>query len=48
MFEFDKNAAYLWALIGLGIGVPFLLAIYALLRAKLSKARLMRLQDHED
>lgn len=48
MPEFDKNAAFLWALIGLGIGVPLLLAIYASLRARFAKARLLRLQNRED
>jgi len=48
MPEFDKNAAYLWTIIGLGIAVPVLLSAYALLRAKLSKDRLKRLQDGED
>ena len=48
MPEFDKNAAYLWAIIGLGIAIPAVMTVYALLRAKLSKARLNRLQNRED
>jgi len=44
MFEFDKNAAYLWAIIGLGLAVPLLLTVYAVLRSKLAKARLARLR----
>lgn len=48
MPEFDKNAAYLWTIIGLGVGIPVLLTLYALLRAKLSKAKLQRLQKGED
>ncbi|MEC7291044.1 MAG: hypothetical protein VXW22_13225 [Pseudomonadota bacterium] len=41
MPEFDKNAAYLWAIIGLGVGIPVLLTLYAWLRAKLTKAKLI-------
>ncbi len=48
MPEFDKNAAYLWAIIGLGVGIPVLLTLYAWLRAKLTKAKLQRLQKGED
>lgn len=48
MPEFDKNAAYLWAIIGLGIAIPVLMTAYALMRAKLSKARLEKMQSRED
>ena len=48
MPEFDKNAAFLWAIIVMGTAVPFLLAVYALMRARLSKAKLLRLQNRED
>ncbi len=48
MPEFDKNAAFLWTLIALGLAVPFLLTAFAVIRVKLAKARLQRLQDQED
>lgn len=48
MPEFDKNAEFLWAIIGLGLAVPFLLAVYASLRARLAKSRLSRLMNRED
>ena len=48
MFEFDKNAPYLLTIVALGLSVPLLLTAYALLRARLSKARLERLQSKED
>lgn len=48
MFEFDKNAPYLLTIIALGLLTPALLAVYALLRAKLSKAKLARLKRGED
>ncbi len=43
--EFDKNAAFIWAIIALGIGLPILLAIYAGLRARLARRRLERLRE---
>lgn len=48
MFEFDKNAPYLLTIVGLGLAVPTFLAIYAIARAKLSKAKLARLKQDED
>jgi len=48
MFEFDKNAPYLLTIVGLGLVIPTFLAIYAIARAKLSKAKLARLKQGED
>ena len=48
MPEFDKNAAYLWAIIALGIGVPVLMTGFALLRSRLAKQRLNRLEASEE
>lgn len=48
MFEFDKNAPYLLTIVGLGLVIPTLLAIYAIARAKFSKAKLARLKQGED
>lgn len=48
MPEFDKNAAYLWAIVLIGLIVPALLAAYALVRVRLNRARLERLNAQED
>jgi len=48
VFEFDKNAPYLLTIVSLGLVVPTILAIYAVIRAKLSKAKLERLKQGED
>lgn len=48
MFGFDKNAPFLLAIIGLGLAVPLLMTIYAVARAKLSKAKLERLKAGEE
>ncbi|MCF6328249.1 MAG: hypothetical protein L3J02_00390 [Henriciella sp.] len=43
--EFDKNAAFLWAITGLGLALPILLAIYAAVRERLAKRRLERMRE---
>lgn len=48
MPEFDKNAGYIWAMVAIGLAVPFLLSLYAAMRVRLSKARLDRLKAQED
>jgi len=48
MPEFDKNAGYIWAIVAIGVIVPVALTAYAVIRAQLSKARLDRLQSHEE
>ena len=48
MFEFDKNAPYLLTIVGIGLAIPIILAIYAIIRVKLSKAKLDRLKHGED
>ncbi len=48
MPEFDKNAAYIWVLVGLGLALPLLLAVYTNVRVKLAKRRLERLQRLSD
>lgn len=45
--EFDKNAAYIWTIIALGVALPILLAVYASLRVSAAKRRLQRLQDDD-
>ena len=47
MFEFDKNAPYLLTIVGLGLLIPTLLAVYAVVRAKVAKAKLERLKQGE-
>ena len=47
MPEFDKNAAYLWAIIGLGLALPTLLIAYSHIRLALARRRLDRLRDAE-
>lgn len=42
--EFDKNAAYIWAITAAGIISPILLAVYAHIRATRARKRLERLQ----
>ncbi|MEP1145199.1 MAG: hypothetical protein ABJH52_15875 [Henriciella sp.] len=48
MFEFDKNAPFIWTIVALGLAVPLLLTVYAVLRARFAKARLERLRRAED
>lgn len=48
MPEFDKNAAYIWAIVLIGLIVPALLAAYAFAKVKMARARLTRLQAQED
>ena len=48
MPEFDKNAAYIWALIMLGVGLPIVLAIYASIRERLARRRLERMRSEDD
>jgi len=43
--EFDKNAAFIWAIIGLGLALPILLATYAAVRERLAKRRLERMRE---
>lgn len=42
--EFDDNAAYIWAIVAIGVAVPALLGLYAGARARLARRRLERLQ----
>ncbi|MEM7459331.1 MAG: hypothetical protein AAF331_07690 [Pseudomonadota bacterium] len=48
MPEFDKNAGYIWAIVMIGVVVPILLSAYAVLRSRMARARLERLQNQED
>lgn len=48
MPEFDKNAAYIWTIVLIGVIVPALLSLYAVVRARQAKARLDRLKAQED
>lgn len=48
MPEFDKNAAYIWAMVVLAVIVPALLGLFAFVRAHHSKSRLERLRAQED
>jgi len=43
-FPVDKNAAFLYAIILLGVALPILLGLYVSLRVRLSKARLDRMR----
>jgi len=45
--EFDKNAAYIWAITAAGVITPILLALYAHIRASRAKRRLERLQKED-
>ncbi|MEL6829240.1 MAG: hypothetical protein AAFO63_03790 [Pseudomonadota bacterium] len=47
MPEFDKNAAYLWAIISLGLALPTLLIAYSHVRLALARRRLERLRKAE-
>lgn len=47
MPEFDKNAAYIWAIFAIGLAVPVALTVYACLRTRTAKRRLERLQASE-
>ena len=44
---FDKNGAFVWVIILLGLGVPLVLAIYSHVRLLLAQRRLDRLRDSE-
>lgn len=48
MLGFDKNEPFLLAIIALGLAVPLLLTVYAVLRARFAKAKLERLRSAED
>lgn len=48
MPEFDKNAAFIWAIFAIGVAVPVVLALFASVRVSLSKQRLDRLKQEED
>ena len=43
--EFDKNAAFIWAIIGLGLALPIVLAVYASVRERFAKKRLTRMRE---
>jgi hypothetical protein len=44
---FDKNAAFIWAIILLGLAVPALLGVYSHVRLGLARRRLARLRATE-
>jgi hypothetical protein len=46
--QFESNAAFIWAIVIIGITVPALLGIYAGLKARHAKSRLERLQASEN
>lgn len=48
MPEFDKNAGFLWAIIILGLAIPAVLSVFAIVRVRLAKRRLERLEASED
>ena len=41
---FEQNAAYIWAIYAIGALVPVGLTVFALVRARIAKRRLDRLQ----
>ncbi|MEQ8557654.1 MAG: hypothetical protein RIB03_04995 [Henriciella sp.] len=45
--QFEDNAAYIWAIVIIGLTVPALLGLYAGLKARFAKRRLERLQASE-
>ena len=45
MGSFDKNAAFLWAIILLGLAMPAVLALFASFREQAALKRLARLND---
>ncbi len=45
MLGFDKNAAYLLTIIGLGLALPLLLTLYAVIKTRMAKKRLERLRE---
>ncbi len=42
--RFDDNAVFIWAIYLLGMAVPILLGVYAMVKARLARRRLERLQ----
>ncbi len=48
MPEFDKNAAYIWTIVAIGLIVPLALAVFAAARVYLAKKRLERLRGDKD
>lgn len=48
MPEFDKNAAYIWTIVVIGLIVPLALAAFASARVHLAKKRLERLRPDDD
>ena len=44
---FDDNAAFIWVIYAIGLGVPALLLVYAALRARSTKQKLERLQAEQ-
>ena len=48
MPDFDKNAAYIWAIVALGLATPILLSAYSHLREILARKRLQRMRGEED
>lgn len=43
--EFDKNAAYIWAIVAFGLATPVLIGLYAILRARYAAARLKQVEN---
>lgn len=46
-FPVDKNAAFLWSIIIMGIALPFLLGLYSIIRVRLAKSRLDRMREEK-
>ncbi|WP_018149216.1 heme exporter protein CcmD [Henriciella marina] len=45
---FEQNAAYIWAIYVIGFIVPVGLTVFALMRARIAKRRLDRLQAERE
>ena len=45
---FEQNAAYIWAIYAIGVVVPVGLTVFALMRARMAKRRLDRLQAERE
>ncbi len=45
---FEQNAAFIWAIYAIGAVVPVGLFVYALIRARIAKRRLDRLQAERE
>lgn len=46
--EFDKNAAYIWVIVALGVLAPMAMAVFASVRLRMAKQRLERLREDKD